>query len=516
MTAPIGWLWRLLAVALLVGLLSAWIVLVDALPWLRGPAPWPPSWRWLYVPIGFDAPLRLAIHALILLGYGVLVVWMTRPHASVRTRIALLFAGIFVVIWQLLQSWVREPNLLDTLIFRTYAPPLNGYFLAAAQVQSIGDTLNNYVAAMPGFFGDKPQTHPPGLFLYYAFFQESFVRLPGLTARFAPIARGWAIPGQDWPQLAEHLITSAFVTTLIQTVLIGLTPPALYAFLRQLRSPDEGRSHTIALWAALLTPLIPALTLFFLQWDQIFPALGFAAWFFALRGQNRLAQIENRGWGQWLDWLWAGLLLSLLTWLSFGTLVFGLMIGLHVLWREGIAFLENRNRFDPLLALPVVGGLTLMGMGVIVPWLAAYAVWGMNFFDLLRAGLAAHYEIVTAHRDYATWVWMNIVDFVLWTGPALILLGMAGSGWLLAQGWRLRPWRDWAGLALILWLIFLFLDLSGATRGEIGRLWIFLMPFPIFFALVLPWTRGQRLLLTALLLGWGWVITYAIPPFLCC
>ncbi|MBX2998721.1 MAG: hypothetical protein KF893_09455 [Caldilineaceae bacterium] len=516
MTAQVSRLWGLLAVALLVGLLSAWIVLADHFPPLRGPAPWPPSWRWLHLPIGFDAPLRLGVHALILFGYGVLLFWLTRPSAPARTRVTLLTAAIFVVLWQLIQSWVREPNLLDTLIFRTYAPPLNGYFLAPAQVESIGDTLRNYAAAMPDFFGDKPQTHPPGLFLYYAFFQEIFARLPAITGWFAPIARGWAIPGQDWPQLADHLITSAFVTTVIQTALIGLTPPALYAFLRQLRSPDDERSRTIALWAALLTPLIPALTLFFLQWDTLFPALGFAAWFFALRGQNRLAQVESEGWGQWLDWLWAGLILSLLTWLSFGTLVFGLMIGLHVLWREGVAFLENRNRFDPLLMLPIVGGLTLMGAGVVVPWLTAYAIWGMNFFELMRAGLAAHYEIVTAHRDYATWVWMNIVDFVLWPGPALILLGMAGSGWLLVGGWRLRPWRDWAGMALIVWFVFLLLDLSGTTRGEIGRLWIFLMPFPLLFALILPWTRGQRLILIALLIGWGWVITYTIPPFLCC
>jgi hypothetical protein len=506
----------LLAVVAGITLLAAWIVFADLFPPLRGPAPWPPSWRWLHIPIGFDDPLRLGIHALIPLIYSALIFWMTHPHAPVRARTALLVAAIFVVIWQMIQSWVREPYLLDTLIFRTYAPPLNGYFVAPAQVESISDTLHNYVAAMPTFYSDKPQTHPPGLFLYYAFFQEIFARLPALTGWFAPIARGWSISGQDWPQLADHLITSAFVTTLIQTALIGLTPPALYAFLRQLRSPDDNRSRTIALWAALLVPLIPALTIFFLQWDTLFPALGFAAWFFALRGQNRLAQVEREGAGQWLDWLWAGLILSLLTWLSFGTMVFGLMIGLHVLWREGVAFLENRNRFDPLLALPVFGGLALMGVGVIVPWLAAYALWGMNFFELLRAGLAAHYEIVTAHRDYALWIWMNVVDFVLWTGPTLILLGMAGSGWLLARGWRLRPWRDWTGLALILWIVFLILDISGTTRGEIGRLWIFLMPFPLIFTLILPWTRTQRLILTLLLIGWGWILTYTLTPFLCC
>ncbi len=509
-------LWAVLAATALIGLICAWFVVFDVFPFLRGPGAWPPSWRWLYAPLGLDAWTTLVIHALFLGGYAAAVMVFTQPERRRSVRPALLFAALFVIVWQLVQSWVRDPNVLDTLIFRTYAPPLNGYFLAPAQVDSIGDTLRTYAAAMPAFFGDKPQTHPPGLFLFYALFQVIFEALPGLTAWFAPLARGWANPGQDWVQLSDALITSAFVTTSIQTVLIGLTPPAVYAFLRQLRSPDDERRRTIALWGALLAPLIPALTLFYLQWDTLFPALGFAAWFFALRGQNRLAEVDTEGWGQWLDWVWAGLLLSLLTWISFGTLVFGLMIGLHVLWREGVAFVENRNRLDLWLLLPVLGGLALMGVGVVLPWALAYWGWGMNFFELMRTGLAAHYEIVTAHREYTIWVWMNVVDFALWTGPALIVLGMLGSGLMLVGVRRLRGWRDWAGLALILWLVFLVLDLSGTTRGEIGRLWIFLMPFPMIFALVLPWTYRQRIVLLWLMVLWGWVITYAIPPFLCC
>lgn len=517
---PILFLVLLMAAAGSLTLAGALVVLTDALPWLRGPGPWPPSWRWLHVPIGLAAPGRLLIHGLLLLLYGGLIVWATRPHRPRRARWVLSTATLFLIVWQLAGSWVRDPNVLDTLIFRTYAPSLNGYFLAPAQVDDIGVMLRNYVAAMPTFYSDKPQTHPPGLVLYYTLFQEIFVRLPGLTGWFAPIARTWANAGRDWVQLSDALITSAFVTTGIQTLLIGATPPALYAFLGQLRSPQDAlgieRSRTTALWAALLVPLLPALTLFYLQWDTLYPALGFAAWFFALRGQNRLSRIDVEGWGQWLDWLWAGLLLSTLTWMSFGTLVFGLMVGLHVLWREVMAFVENRNRFDILLFLPTVSGLALTGFGVAVPWLLAYGLWGMNFFELLRAGLDAHYAIVTANRDYGIWVWMNVVDFVLWTGPAPILLGIAGSGWLLLAGRRQPAWRDWTGLAAILWLVFVLLDLSGTTRGEIGRLWIFLMPFPLIFALVLPWTYRLRLVFIPLLIIWAWVITYTIPPFLCC
>jgi hypothetical protein len=90
------------------------------------------------------------------------------------------------------------------------------------------------------------------------------------------------------------------------------------------------------------------------------------------------------------------------------------------------------------------------------------------------------------------------------------------SGWLLLQGRRLHAWRDWTGLVVVIWLVVLILNTSGATRGEIGRLWIFLMPFPLILAMSLPWTRPQYLVMMLMIIGWGWIITYAIPPFLCC
>ncbi len=82
---------------------------------------------------------------------------------------------------------------------------------------------------------------------------------------------------------------------------------------------------------------------------------------------------------------------------------------------------------------------------------------------------------------------MNLVDFTLWLGPALLLQGVTGTIWLRR---RIRNSsdlvRDVAGMAISLWLMLLVLNFSGSTRGEIGRLWIFLMPFPMLFALIPP------------------------------
>lgn len=534
-----GWaLNGLLALALLLSVGMGWVVATDAWPWLRGPAPYPPEWRWLYVPLHWSG--RNSLHLALVLIYAAGVLWLTRgPLRATKVRLALGMAVVFLFVWQLAQIWVRETSLFDTLIFRTYAPPLNGYFVAPAQVDSIGETLRHYLAAMPTFFAQKQKTHPPGLFLFYAFFQELYAHLPRFSAWFAPIARTWALPGRDWPLLADHLIASAFTTAWVQIILTALAPLPLYALLGQLRL----RRRT-ALWCALLFPLLPSVTIFSLQWDTLYPTLGFAAWYLALRGQDRLQATglasgqgivrsnDGRlrkvagsiGMGRWLDWLWAGLLLSLLTWLSFGNLVFGLMIGLHLLWRafwDGVEGRRKRERGREKASLFSHGrntflGLALMGTGVALPWLLAYLVWNMNFFDLMAFGLASHYDIVTAHRDYAIWWWMNLVDFGLWLGAGLLLLGLGGTVWLLWRSATDVVRRDLAGLALVFWSVLLLLDVSGTTRGEIGRLWIFLMPFPLVFGLALPWKQWQRGLILGALVLHGWVMAFVIASFLCC
>ncbi len=243
-------------------------------------------------------------------------------------------AVAFLFVWQLSQIWIREQSLLDTLIFRVYAPPINGYFVAPAQMESVSYVLNHYAESVPTFFAHKQQTHPPGLFIFYAFFGALFERLPGLSIWFAGPAHTWALDIREWPLLMDHLITTAFATAWVQLIFVSLAPISLYAFLTQLSFKEDNDEW--ALWSTIALPLIAPLTLFVLQWDTNYPAIGFAACFFAVRGQNRIRNATFHRKGQWFDWLWAGLLLSLLTWLSFGMAVFALLIGIHILWREAV------------------------------------------------------------------------------------------------------------------------------------------------------------------------------------
>ena len=493
-------IWLGLALAL-TGLWAA-LLLTDAWPLLRGPAPWPPEWRWLYAPLRGAHLGRQAVQWAALAGYLLGALWALRGR---RLAWGLAMAAGFLFLWQLIQTWVREPGLLDAMIERAYSPVANGYLLAPAQVDDVTFTLHHYAAALPDFFSAKPRTHPPGLFLFYAISNALFERMAGFSAWLGPLARTWALPGRDWPQLPDHLIASAFVTAWVQAGLTALTPLAMFAWARTLAG---GRAQGWALVSALAVPLIPALGLFLSQWDMVYPLLGLTAWTLALTGQNRAwEQPRARAWALWLL---AGLTLSLMTWLSYGLLVMVGMMVAHGALRTmpGLGRASASARWRPTLT-----GLLLLAAGWALPWLLAWAAWGMRFDQLFAASLAQHFQLVTHARRYALWLWGNPLDLALWLGPGILLLGVVGSVW----AWRKRRAASWladaAAAGLVFWGALLLLNLSGLSRGEVGRLWLFLMPYPLAFALLPDWgCRGRALILVMMGL-WSLAAAWVIPPF---
>ena len=212
------WLSFLLFAACLLTIIYAWVVLTDALPWLRGPKPWPPEWQWPYAPLSRSPAGRIGAQVGLVVASLAAAALFMRLSGRRRVRSVLALAVLFFALWQLIQTWMRDQSLLDALIFRTYAPVLKGFFLAPAQVASVGETLRHYAAAMPDFFSDRALTHPPGLFIFYAVANGLFERMPHFSAWFAPIARSWALPGRDWPQLADYLVASAFATFWVQVI----------------------------------------------------------------------------------------------------------------------------------------------------------------------------------------------------------------------------------------------------------------------------------------------------------
>ena len=499
------WLW----IALLVTLAWGGLLLFDVWPIVRGPAPWPPEWRWPYIPLGEQHLYRQVVQWGVLVAYLLLMYWRLSRDVFSRRYVwsNLLLAVGFLFLWQLIQTWVREQSLLDTIIFRTYAPTMNGYLLAPAQSENVVYVIHHYAESIPTFFSAKPQTHPPGLFLYFAFSNWLFARLDVFSDWFAPIARTWAIPGRDWPQLSNNLIASAFVSAWLQISLVSLTPIAVYAWAQQI---SQGNYPKWSLWSAAALPLIPAMSLFVSQWDTVYPLLGLVAWLLAMQGQNLTFDAQKRHRG-WLILIIAGLVLCLMSWLSYGLIVVIGMIGFHLGLRAWFA----KKRTSKLSGKIILRGFFALGIGVIIPWLLA--AWGlqMNFPELLNVSIHRHFEAVTHERSYSLWLWANWLDLALWLGPGIFLLGVVGSTrmWLVCKEKEL--WKaDTAAATVAFWLTVLALNISGISRGEVGRLWIFLMPYVLLFAMFPQWSHRQRTFILSLMALWSWLIGYAISPFI--
>ena len=156
------------------------------IPWLRGPAPFPPEWEWPYEPLDW-AKGGSWIHLVSFVVYPCLVLLVLHPtlvrwrSPRMRRNVAIALAVLFFLGLQFALASARKGHLLELILFRTYAPPGNGYFMTAVRVDDVWNTLYHYAASMPAFPHDRPQTHPPGIFMYYAVSNYLFERLPDFS-----------------------------------------------------------------------------------------------------------------------------------------------------------------------------------------------------------------------------------------------------------------------------------------------------------------------------------------------
>ena len=121
----------------------------------------------------------------------------------------------------------------------------------------------------------------------------------------------------------------------------------------------------------------------------------------------------------------------------------------------------------------------------------------------LESAGRAHLDGIVSLRPYGPWLVFNLVDYLQFLGLPLVLatlVTLAGSGGqpesspppaphslpqtapgslrrALHRAYRESGRLNWYGV--LFWTLLLALDLSGATRGEVGRLWMPLTPLAL-------------------------------------
>jgi hypothetical protein len=494
-------------------LLLVLLIVSDGLPHLRGPAPDTAEWHWPYRLQPFSTwwlPL-LAAFFIWLSGswwlgnskkYSVFSIQLGERGRTVMGLLALAGGSLWL---QLSLIYVRRGQVWAELIDRTLSDVSSGYFRAAVEIENLAATLRHYPAIMPTFTAEHAQTHPPGLIMANRLTVEALAHWPGLSHWLA--ASVWPARCTDLWLLNQPPAVAAGLGlwAIFPLLAAALTPLPAYGLARHLLLPQAARL------AAILTATIPALLLFAPTPVQFYPFLALSILWLVQRGIQCAVSSGQYSVSKW-SFVYlgaAGCLLSLASFLSLGNGALALLITLYVafwVWQKGLDWRQG-------LAWLVIIGLSSLSLWAVYWLFTAVPPW-----QIMQVGLQQHYDLVTFHRRYEWWLVWNLIDLLLFAGWPLFILFVAGTILTIRKIWaktetavsyQARPHI----LPLTLFCFIFILNLSGSARGEVGRLWAFVMPFmALISAAYLAQQNGKRLgslivalqLLLVVALGMAW------------
>jgi hypothetical protein len=391
------------------------------------------------------------------------MIWLEkRPSTHHSLTLFLLFALSLLI--QSAFIYLEGSPLWLTPFLRTVSFASGGFFNVASTTQDIPALLRQFPEAMPHFKAIHPRTHPPGLLFLYWGAAKGLEAWPNFTQWFSDLYRPAVCQDALLTTLPNAILASA-IAQMSVPLWGALTVFPFYGLTRRLSNA------TIARWATLLLVLAPSLVLWATRWNQLYVFLTVTCLYVAQRG------LANRA---WRPFLLAGILVSLATFFSLANLALVVLIPLYILlflllspspWPQ-----ELRNRWPQGIAY---------GIGLVSVWAIYYLAYRVSFLEIVRAGTAVHTEL---NRTYTTWLGYNLYDFFLFLSLPVLVLALASlktAVKILPAAKRDNSPEIAHSLALLLtfWITLLALNLSGIVRGEVARLWMFLVPLAILAAL---------------------------------
>jgi hypothetical protein len=449
------------AVAVSILVLAA--IRFDLVPWLRGPAPYPPEWQWRFRPHALTRALPALPVAAALVG---LLLWSGSAAARRsprRAAILLLTASLglgFLFPLALLES--EDGGAVAHLVSRTASPAYLSYHAVACSPVAADPALflRRYASLLPAL-PMHAATHPPGPVLFYRGLIELLSRSPALAAPLmARVERACAGAERGCSGAAMALSPVERAAALLGALLAhaaavaALVPLAWLAF--QLTRDRLAAARVAALWtlvpgAALFLPALdPALAL---------PVLGAL---FALR----LALAAEGSGARFGGAALCGAATAAAGFLSYGALV---QIALGA---AGIVASLPPHAFVARLFVHAgaVAGSAFLALSAIP------LAWGYDPIEAARTAVAIHRDTYTAQRSYALWLAFGPLDFALFLGVPLAVLLAARRRTPLTS----PPTRLAIGFVAALAV----LTLTGAVRGEVGRLLVPWMPLGLLAAVL--------------------------------
>ncbi len=423
----------------------------------------PGQWVWLRRPVAAYPGLAAAVAIVAALGAAVLVLAVLRSHRQpTRSVAAILLAVIFIAsLLGMVGLTASEPDFWAGAALGIISDTSMGYYGQALSLSGVSDAFFYHSARVASSrLPDRVRTHPPGPIIFFYLLRQWLECVPGVinwseTAlaqrdisppQFYEIARGLTeapITRRD----AALALPIAFILTILGALVVLPTYGiATIAFDRR-----------TGLTAALLAGTVPSLLHFVPSIDGVGAALALTylwLWMLAVRR----AEV-------WLYILAALGATVMLLW-SFGYVMLLLLAVIVAIPVWGQVYPDKLSRH-----------LRGVAWGILV-FAAVHQLLSSgleyNILTAFPASVAVHRQILIATgRSYWLWLPMNLYDFLLFMGPALAVMSVAAIyNGLKQQRWPALP----QGLVIGLLVTVAILLLSGSTRGEVGRIWVFLMP----------------------------------------
>lgn len=417
----------------------------DFSPWLRGDN----DWRSEYTPWMYQNEILLGLGAIIFYLTGSFFLW--RQHKINWT---------FVVLWSFLGAsllpiavqWLEASDPIEQILIRTSDPFIGGYQSVAIESEGAWQFLSEFTENAPNW-NPHPQRHPPGIPLTFIWVKNFLSGMPQLTDWIANLFQ------QNRCDYWLLLFTS---DAEFGTIVWGFAPQLLSALtvfpllkLSKIYYSDRGVFITLIAY-----PLIPAVMVFGGMWDLPLTLITISSLLFFHRGFSESKPIQM---------LISGLILSIGLFISHASLVAIGFVGLYGLL---LSWSEVGSRWSEWIRTIQYGLICLVG--IMLPWLLYYFMIGDTYFDIYRVNTLPHFEM---EANYWLRLFYNPYEFFLYAGFLLGGIGLISfySAVKTSQYGR-KPLRHDQALTISFWGVFLALVISGVSRAEVGRVWIFMMP----------------------------------------
>lgn len=437
----------------------------DITPLLRGPAPYPPDWRWDYLFINTLSKIWAPLLVIVCTS-----IWFLQSENFIKKKkeYVLLLGVIFLsFLFQIAIIYFSRAGVF-VLIHRIINPDLNGYFTAATMIDNVSVFLQNYnntVLHLP----QHAQGHPPGAIFFFWYINKFFALFSQSFSFLDSIQPNRADVNLVWKMLSSSEKAGALFSAFFIPFLSSCTVVPFYFLVKRLYTT------TLAIQTTFLYIFLPSIVLFIPINDVFLPFFTVLTVFFFVKAQQQ----KNV-----LLFLLSGIILSVGVFLSLSLLPIGFFLGIYTL----LMIMQKKITF----IFSLQSGMYFLLGFLLLPFFLFF-FFQFNFLEVSKTLMSGLPE----SRLYTTWIWYNLSDFFIFGGVPVCILFILGIQKLFQQFVK-KKYTEIDPILVAFIVMLCVINFSGSVRGEVARIWL---PFyPLLLLPLVQFLKPKKIIFLTILL----------------